>query len=267
MNDGSDDRFPDTPAGILRRAAAGHWHEFIDLYFRPCRRAMAEACRGRGIPAADADDLFQVLLLRLMRAGRSRTPGVSGKASPLGNMPARYLQGSLRRNDVARFRTFLKAAILNIVREELRRRTRRRHRQQPLDDQLAIIEPLIDQTVEHSLHLRRLADGLRRAAQALADESAKQPTQGRRRYFDVLKRSIVERQSVGAIALAYDVDRTNISRLLTAARSRYLAILRRTSGIDDRAELKRSLTSNPEILRTAFAAVAAPRAKDDPDAS
>ena len=62
--------FPETDSDILRQAAAGIWEPFFDGYLAPCWQETVTACRARRIPLSDADDLFQELMVRLLRDGR-----------------------------------------------------------------------------------------------------------------------------------------------------------------------------------------------------
>ena len=64
--------FPETQASVLLEAASGEWGRFLNEYLRPCWCQIIASCRARRLPLTDADDLFQELVLRLIKEGSFR---------------------------------------------------------------------------------------------------------------------------------------------------------------------------------------------------
>lgn len=248
--------FPDTRTEILAGAATGKWGPFFREYLRPCWRELVVACRSRKIPLPDADDLYQELVLRLLRdAGFNRETRrllARQEQDPdyRGNLPGRYLKYRELPVRSARFRTYLKRVIQNLVLEHLRRAQKR---PQQLDDRhWKAVEPWIEQSVTRSLGRRWLADCLAEAGWRLRSESAAARTRGRRRLFEILYLSTVEGLSPGKIARKYGLDRTTISALLRQSRGRFVALLGKIAGISQPAELKDLLADCVEELNQAL---------------
>ncbi len=116
---GPSDGFSETQTQVLAKAAAGNWGPFFDQYLRPCWREVVIACRSRQIPLPDADDLYQELMLRLLRdAGftrRIRRVLSQENQDPdfRGNLPARYLKHRELSLRSAQFRTYLSGITRN----------------------------------------------------------------------------------------------------------------------------------------------------------
>jgi len=258
---GSDSSFPDTRTEVLSEAAAGNWDPFIDLYLRPCWREVVITCRQRRIPMPEADDLFQELMLRLLRdsgfnhkirsvlAEQCRDPDFHG------NMPGRYLVYRQLPLRSARFRTYLKGVVRNLVLEAVRG-IRRGPKQ--LDDQAwQALEPWIEESVTRSVDRRWVSNCLAEAAWQLKATSEKSRTRGRRRLFEILYLSTVEGRSAGQIAEGLGLGRTTISGLLSEARGRFVTLLGKITGITDLAELKDLLGHSAEDLEQALSRVQA----------
>lgn len=233
----------------------------MEHYLEPCWREVVIACRSRQIPLPDADDLFQELMLRLLRdAGfnrRVRSVLARQKQDPdfHGNMAGRYLRYRELPLRSARFRTYLKRVILNLVREAARKAQRR---PKQLGDQAwKAIEPWMEQSVTRSLDRQWATDCLAEAAWQLWATSYAARTRGRRRLFDILYLSTVRGQRPDTIARTHGVTRTTISGLLTEARGRFVFLLARITGITDREELKDLLADGMDELRGALARVRA----------
>jgi DNA-directed RNA polymerase specialized sigma24 family protein len=153
----------------------------------------------------------------------------------------------------ARFRTYLKRVVLNLVKEAARK-ARRRPRQ--LDDRAwKALEPWVEQSVTRSLDGQWMTDCLTEAAWQLWATSYAARTRGQRRLFEILYLSAVGGQRAEAIARRYGVDRTTISGLLTEARGRFVFLLARISGITERQELKELLADRVDDLKAALARV------------
>lgn len=252
---------PETRTQILAQAAAGNWGPFLEQYLEPCWREVVIVCRSRQVPLPDADDLFQELMLRLLSdAGfnrRVRSVLARQKQDPdfHGNMAGRYLKYRELPLRSARFRTYLKRVILNLVREAARKAHRR---PKQLDDQAwKAIEPWMEQSVTRSLDRQWATGCLAEAAWQLWATSYAAPTRGRRRLFDILYLSTVRRQRPETIARKHGITRTTVSGLLTEARGRFVFLLSRITGITDRQELKELLADSIDELRGALARVRA----------
>ncbi len=246
-------KFPETQSEILREAADGVWERFLGEYLRPCWREIVLSCRARRILLGDAEDLFQELALRLMKEGWSRDkPGARSPPQPSvrGNLPARYLRHRDEGSGTAKFRTFLKCVIRNLVLERVRQR--QRWPQSLAAEGCRKIETWLEETVSEAIDRQWLADCLLLAARHLREESARARTRGKRRMFDLLYRSITLRQSAAAIAREYGVDRSVIAEMLPLARQRFLMLLSQVTEIDGVDELQRQVASVPETLLDAF---------------
>jgi hypothetical protein len=248
--------FPNTRLSVLRQAAGGEWETFLRAYLEPCWREIVVACRVRGIGLDESEELFQELMVRLIKPGAlhraaETAEALQSRGGPFrGNLPARYLWHQVAGGDPVRFQTYLKGTILNLIRESLRRRARQpKHR---LDEQLAELEPAVEHSVSEHLDRRWFFDCLDEAAARFRAECHAARTKGRQRLFDVLYRSIAEEQSPGVIALQSGLDRTTVSGLLRQARNRFVAILEELSGIADLPELKARLGRDPHALQSAF---------------
>lgn len=248
--------FPETQTEVLSTAARGDWEPFFQEYLRPCWQEVVIACRSHHLPIEGADDLFQELILRLIRdarfgprtrqtlAGADQDPGFRA------SLPGRYLKYRELPVQSARFRTLLKNVIHNLVREAVRNA----HRQPVQLDggQWAAWEPSVEQSITRSLDRRWMIDCLAEAAGRLLDQSKAARTRGRQRLFDILFLSTVEGQSPGHIAVKYDVDRSTISGLLREARARFVALLGEITGLTDPGELRDLLAGAGSELRDAL---------------
>jgi DNA-directed RNA polymerase specialized sigma24 family protein len=258
---GSEDAFPDTQTDVLAQAAGGDWEPFLERYLRPMWREVVMACRSHGLPLSDADDLYQELLLRLIQNGRFnhevRRVLEAGEAGGefCGNLVSRFLKYRELPLVAARFHTFLKRVVRNVVLEAARKA--RRRPQQLAHSQWEALEPLVEQSLTSSLDRIWVSDCLMAAAWRFKGESESAHTRGDRRLFDILYLSTVTEQSPGKIAVQYGVDRTTIAGLLRRARERFLVLLGRLVGTDDREELQNLLVGRTEDLRAALALVQA----------
>ncbi len=253
--------FPETQTRVLAAAAAGDWGPFLEQYLDPCWREVVIACRSRRISLPDADDLFQELMLRLLRdagfSGRVRESLAQQAKDPdfCGNMPGRYLKYRELPLRSARFRTYLKRVILNLVLESSRGAQRR-----PVqldDDAWKALEPWVEQSVGRTLEGQWVGDCLTEAAWQLWATCYSARTRGQRRLFEILYLSTVEGRSPDEIAEQFGVTRTTISGLLTEARGRFVYLLGRISGVTDRQDLKDLLADRVEQIKAALARVRA----------
>lgn len=235
--------FPDTRTSILVRAAEGEWEPFLAEYLAPCWRDIMIACRGR-IPAGDAPDLLQELTLRLMRDGQGRpVPGSPGEP-PRGNIPRRYLARKTGGVASARFRTFLKQVIANLIKEHVRH-NRRAARSQDLS---AAPDPAVEDSVSSSVDRQWVAMCLADAARAFRAECAAARTRARRRRFELLYLATAKGLAPAAIGDRLGLHRTTVAAELAEARERFVGLLAGVSGIADRAELKRHVAADPARL-------------------
>ncbi len=254
---GRGDTFPETQTKILADAAAGDWGPFLDHYLRPLWREVILACRAHSLPLTDADDLYQELMLRLMRDGRFRREvrslfGQGGAAEGFrGNLVSRFLKYRELPLLSARFRTFLKGVVRNLVYEAVRK-ARRRPRQLT-DSRWEVLEPSLEESWASSLDRTWVSDCLATAAWRLRMECQSARTRGQKRLFDLLYLSTVKDQSPGKIAADYGVDRTTVAALLAAARKRFAILLGQLTGIDSAAELKKLLEGRTKDLTEALA--------------
>lgn len=229
--------FPETQTSVLVRAAQGDWEPFFREYLAPCWREITQACRGR-VPMGDAADLLQELTLRLLRMGRSRD------AEPLrGTIPQRFLVRKQLGIPSAKFRTYLKQVIANLVKEQARR-AKERTRTRDLSAADLSIEDSIHSIVDRYWVAACLAD----AATRFRDECLSAKTKGRRRQFETLYLATVLGLSSAEIGKRLGLHRTTASEELAEARERFVALLGTLSGIADREELKRYVAADPSRL-------------------
>ena len=242
--------FPDTRTSLLEQAAAGEWEPFLQQYLAPCWREITICCRQQKIPLADADDLFQELIVRVIREGQLRSiPDQFGQRAKApvsrSNIPGRFLQYREAAMQSARFRTVLKAVIGNLILESLRGRARQ---PQSLTGDVVDPAPRVDESVSDSVERHWMGECLEAAALRLQDESRTARTKGARRLFDVFYRSTVRNDSPGLISTDFGVDRSTIAGLLTRARGRFIDLVREVSGVDDVHELKSIIERMPDRL-------------------
>lgn len=246
----ASEHFPSTRTEVLAAAAAGDFREFAARYLRPCWKEVLFACRRRGLYIDSADDVFQELMVRLMQSGRFAA--ASGRRSDLetqrGNIPDRYLRARGTAIGSAKFRTYLKGVIANVVLETLRRQ--RKGHQPPVD--LELLVPAIEDSLTLSLDRRWWEDAVGLAAERLATDSRTATTKGTKRLFEVLRLTIVERLPADAIATRFEIDRTGVSRLLASARRQFILHLSALTAIKSEAELGRRLTATPDVLTAAL---------------
>ena len=257
-NAGGAEGFPETRTEILEEAAQGNWTPFLDAYLRPCWREVVIACRSRHIPLPDADDLYQELMVRLIRdAGFNRRVldalAEAERDSPFrGNLPGRYLEYRKLAFRSARFRTYLKRVIHNLVLEAVRRQ--RRQPKRLSDESLQGFEPWMERSISHLLDRQWTADCLKEAVSQLRAECDQASTRGQRRLFKVLYLATIEGRSAGEIAEQCGVHRTTIAELLGRARKRLIELLSQVTGIKDPAELTDLLSASAEDLNSALRA-------------
>jgi DNA-directed RNA polymerase specialized sigma24 family protein len=245
--------FPETQQTLLAAAADGRWNEFLDAYLRPCWKNLAAACRAKGLDLHDADDLFQELILRLMRPGRFgaetlRKAQETGLSQFRGNLPARYLRLRDLPLQSAKFRTYVKAVTANLLAEELRARRRRARHATP--QELDVVKWL-DQSVAQSFDRSRLWEVIRSAVDQLYSESVSARTRGRSRYFAYLYHSTTEGCGPGAIAVRYGLDRATASKGLESAKRRFIEIVQSLCG-DDAEQAARLIVAEPQETAAIF---------------
>jgi DNA-directed RNA polymerase specialized sigma24 family protein len=242
--------FPETQTAVLVRAAGGDWEPFFAEYLAPCWREIVLACRGR-LPADAASDLLQELAVRLLRDGRSRpVPGeADGEAAvPRGNIPHRFLARRAGA-DSARFRTYLKQVICNLIAEQVRRTKRAK----PADpNRLPPPEQAVEDSVSTCLDRRWVLDCLPAAARQFRVESEGARTKARQRWFELLYLATVRGLSAAAIAGRLGLHRTTVVTDLAAARARFVALLGELSGVSSPAELKAHVAADPTRLFAAL---------------
>jgi DNA-directed RNA polymerase specialized sigma24 family protein len=245
--------FPETNTRILAEAAAGKWGPFLDAYLRPCWREVVIACRRRRLALDDAEDLYQDLMLRLLqdagfhRSARRALAEAAKQDSFRGNMPGRYLQYRSSPLRSARFRTYLKRTIQNLVFEMVRRSCRRPKQLQGVEGDS--LEPWIEQSVSSGLDRQWLKEAFFQAAVQFRTECEKARSRGKQRLFDILCLADVEGRSPGNIGQKFGVDRTTISGLLREARTRLVELVQKHTGVTESVELKKLLTTNFEELK------------------
>jgi DNA-directed RNA polymerase specialized sigma24 family protein len=248
--------FPETKTEILAQAAAGEWRPFLDAYLRPCWQEVVLACRHRRLAIDDAEDLYQDLMLRLLqdtgfhRSVQIALAEVAEAGGFRGNMPGRYLQYRSSPLRSARFRTYLKHTIQNLVFEMLRRSCRRPKQLQGVQENA--LEPWIEQSVSSGLDRPWLKDVFYQAAVQFRTECEKARSRGKRRLFEILYLADGEDCSSSEIGHRLALDRTTVSGLLRDARTRLVAIVQEHTGVTESAELKKLLTTNFKEFKIAL---------------
>ena len=241
--------FPETRTSLLEQAAAGEWGPFLAAYLAPCWREIVIRCRTQHIPLMDADDLFQELIVRVIPAGELRSLPLQAAAEDArgpafrGNIPGLYLLYRRVALSSARFHTVLKSVIQNVILESLRTKAKL---PEPLTGDVVDPAPRVEESVSDSVERHWMGECLDAAASRLLEESRAAKTKGARRLFDVLCRSLVQRDAPGVIASDYGVDRTTVAGLLTRARGRFIALLGEISGVTDVQQLKSIVSRMPE---------------------
>jgi DNA-directed RNA polymerase specialized sigma24 family protein len=245
--EGSDDSFPETVMEVLEEAAEGNWTRFFRDYLAPCWREILLSCRNRNLPLDDATDLFQELTVRLLSAGESKQ-NVAGAlpGEQRGNIAKRFLHCREVGLQSARFRTYLKKVIQNLIWEQLR--DKRRQPKVLASEEMAVLEPWVNDSVSSSVDRQWVNQCLDRAAEQLHFESRAASTRGRRRLFAILYQWMVKGQTAEAIALELGLDRTTVAELLIRSRHRFVEILGQITGIQSREELKRHVEGDPARL-------------------
>ena len=217
------------------------------------------ACRRHGVRLVAPDDLYQELMLRVIRdAGfghRARQALTEKHEDPetRDNLPGKYLKYRELPLPTARFRTYLKTVIRNLIHEAVR--TERRQPGKIDSPHDMVLEPWIEDSLTRHLDRRWIVDCLTEAAWRVYRESESARTRGKARCFDVLYRSTVKGESPGLIAVEYQVDRSTISALLTEARGQFANCLRQVAGITDLDELGDMLTDMADELKAALGRV------------
>ncbi len=250
------DEFPETQTEVLAHAAAGDWSRFFAEYLRPCWREVVLACRQRNLPLGEAEDVYQELIVRLLRDGtfnaharqllRQRNEDSQFRA----NLPGRFLKHRELPLPSARFRTYLKQAIQNIVGETVRKNRRRPENLSAA--QWSSIEPWVEQSVSWSLDRRWLTHCLVTAAVRLREQSLGAPTRGRRRLFKALYLSAVCEWSSQQIADQFGVDRTTVAHLLRTAQTEFMMLLQQVTGVYETEELHGLLSGSADQLQSAL---------------
>jgi len=249
--------FPETQTSVLAQAAGGDWEPFFRQYLAPCWREIALACRGR-VPVGDIPDLFQELTVRLLKMGESRP---EGEAAPIrGNIPHRYLTRKQLGIPSAKFRTYLKQVIGNLIREQSRANRRQAKSQDP-----AALEPAVEDSIAKAVDRHWVAACLVDAAQRFREECAAARTKARQRQFELLYESTVLGATPADLARKLGLHRTTITAELGEARERFVAILSKLAGIADRDELKRLVAADPgQLFEALKRARGAPIANEPP---
>ena len=247
--------FPETQTAILEEAAAGNWDRFLSAYLEPCWREIVIACRSRRIPLEDADDLYQELVLRMIRDGDLRLPAESGQDGPAfkANVPARFLKYRELTLRSARFRTVLKSVVRHLILEYFR--SRKRLPRQLGENAEPGSETAIEESVSGTIDRQWLAECLLESAAQLQDESAQARTRGKRRLFDVLVRTTVHKESAAEIADRWQLDRTTVAELVTRSRGRFVELLRKSTEIEEVAELKQMVVRSAQLVVEALTVI------------
>ncbi|MFO0803081.1 MAG: hypothetical protein U0791_08180 [Gemmataceae bacterium] len=194
-------------------------------------REIAIACRGR-IPVGDIPDLFQELTLRLLKAGESRP---EGEAAPIrGNIPHRYLARKRLGVPSAKFRTYLKQVIGNLIREQSRANRRQAKPQDPV-----ALEPAVEDSISKAVDRHWVAACLVDAAQRFHGECATARTKARQRQFELLYEATVRGATPADLARTLGLHRTTVTAELADARERFVAWL---------AKLPASRTATKEVV-------------------
>jgi DNA-directed RNA polymerase specialized sigma24 family protein len=250
--------FPETRHSLLAAAAAGSWEDFLAEYLQPCWRELGFVCRRWGFDATDAEDLLQDLMLRMIRTASFRKelaeamPSDVAQIDLTGNLPARYLIYTRTVGKSARFRTYLKAVILNVVREAVRQRSKRPLAlSEPLQSQF---EPAVEAAVDQALDAQWFRECLVSAARQLRVESTHARTKARRRMFDVLYHTLVERTRQTALAEKLGVDRSTLSGILKLSRERFVALVQRLAGLASVKAAETMIARNEVDVRSALIA-------------
>ncbi|MCI0460529.1 MAG: sigma-70 family RNA polymerase sigma factor [Gemmataceae bacterium] len=238
--------FPDTRSEVLAEAACGNWTRFLRDYLAPCWREIVLVCRSRGLPVDEAPDLLQELAVRLLRESPFKD-----EPAPRANLPGRFLRNRQRGLPSARFRTYLKKVIHNLVLEQLRQK-QRQPRVTPAD---GLPEPWVEDSISQSVDRSWVASCLVEAARQLQQESQTARTRGQRRLFVILSLSTVQGWSGTRIATKLGLDRSTVADLLAQARQRFVQILGQISGIQSQDELLGHVAADPEALIQALALV------------
>jgi DNA-directed RNA polymerase specialized sigma24 family protein len=240
--------FPETSSKLLAEAAGGDWPRFFAEYLGPCWHEVVCACRQKGLALNNADDLFQELVLRLMRQGSGRllNRGNPVVAAPQGNLPARYLENRKRGENTARFRTYLKGVIRNLIQEALRKVKRQ---PQPLGlEEGGPLEPWVDSSISVSVDRLVITQGIRLAAESLCRAGQGLDRGPGSRLFPVLYAKLVRGEADAVVAERLGVDRTTVSHDYRVARERFLELLSEFTGIEDMADLKELVGKDPAQL-------------------
>ncbi len=256
------DEFPETETVVLREAAAGRWDTFLQVYLRPCWREVVSRCAEHGIALPDAEDLFQELMLRLVRTSGFCSK-VDEELARLGeppnfraNLPGRYLKyremadaaGLPLRS--ARFRVYLKGVVQNLVLELLRQR---RRVPKSVDETLVgPDEPWIEGSVSSGMDRAWRAQCFQAALVALRAECAQARTKANRRLYNLLYHHVAEGQTASAIASRLRLDRTTVSSLLKRARNRFADLVTIAAGTTDPDELRTLLVGYGDDLAIAL---------------
>ena len=247
------DGFPETQTAILAEAAEGKWDRFLAAYLAPCWREIAIACRTRRIPLDDADDLYQELILRLLRDGQLRLAAEQRETVFKANVPARFLKYRELTLRSAKFRTVLKSVVQHLILEYYRKKKRLPKPIGDLGD--AAFDSVIAESVTSSVARQWLAECLRDSARQLQNESQQATTRGKRRLFEVLFRTIVTKESSAEIAAEWRLDRTTVSELVTRSRSRFVELLQQATEIESISELKEMVVQSSQLLVDAMTEV------------
>ncbi|MCR4412525.1 MAG: sigma-70 family RNA polymerase sigma factor, partial [Thermoguttaceae bacterium] len=256
------DEFPETETLVLREAAAGRWDTFLRAYLRPCWREVVSRCAEHGIAMPDAEDLFQELMLRLVRTSGFCSK-VDEELARLGepsnfraNLPGRYLKYREIANTAGlplrstRFRAYLKGVVQNLVLELIRQR---RRDPKSVDETFAgPDEPWIEGSVSSGMERAWRVRCFLAALVALRAECAQARTKANRRLYNLLYHHVVEGHSASAIADRLGLDRTTVSSLLKRARHRFADLVTLAAGTTDPDELRTLLVGYGDDLAIAL---------------
>ncbi len=254
----SGDSFPETHMSLIIDAAAGEWSPFLREYLRPCWREVLLVCRQWNLPAPDADDLFQELMVRLFQPGSFRLRAAEAIAAVApgtklkGNSAERYLVYTQAVGKSAKFRTYLKQMILNVVRERVR--SRAKSPKQLDSETLSGFEPEVEQSISRSLDDRWFEDCLAAACDRLFADSQAAKTKGRRRLFELFYSMVVDGDTIEAIAQRLDIHRSALSPYVAQSRNMFIEHLQAVTGIDELPELMALLVQHRQALKTALKA-------------
>jgi len=251
--------FPLTRTEVLRSAAAGDWEPFLADYLQPCWQEVVIVCRQYHVPLADAEDLYQEFLVRILQdAGfgwQMRRLLAEAKEDPdlHGNLPFRYLVSRRLPLGSARFRTYLKGVIHKLLLETLRKS---RRLPKPQDDrQLDECGARLDQSIGDWLDGQWAATCCLQALREFQQSCQSARTRGRRRLFEVLYLALIRNQSANQIAEKYGLDPSTARRLLSDARAELEAHLHTASRIHDCHELASFLQRHAAALHDALVAI------------